>query len=263
MLITVVGGAIRVSTPYLFVNLGETLTEKGGRVNLGLEGILVMGAMSGYGTAVISGQPWLGVFAAGCAGAGLVLVHGLICNLPRVNDIAVGISLFIFGTGLAFFLENVVGAEGAMRIPGRASEQILVDLERDLLARSHVAQDPERGIRDLGANVVPAKREKFERPAHPTMPGRARGHGTAPIPGSVERRRVEPNSSRSTEPVKTYRAGSSGMYAARPQSTRWPWNISPSPALGSNVMRGSGSWRLFRLRRDLSAASSSSGIPPP
>ena len=42
----VVGGAIRISTPFLFVSLGECLTEKSGRVNLGLEGTLVMGAMS-------------------------------------------------------------------------------------------------------------------------------------------------------------------------------------------------------------------------
>ena len=104
VLIAVIGGAIRVSTPYLFVSLGETLTEKGGRVNLGLEGILVMGAMSGYGVAVVTGSPWFGVVVAGMAGAVLALLHGLICNLPRVNDIAVGLSLFIFGTGLAFFL---------------------------------------------------------------------------------------------------------------------------------------------------------------
>ena len=117
VLIAVLGGATRVSTPYLFVSLGETLTEKGGRVNLGLEGILVMGAMSGYATAVISGQPWLGVFAAGCAGGGLALIHGLICNLPRVNDIAVGISLFIFGTGLAFFLGKDFINPSAPRLP--------------------------------------------------------------------------------------------------------------------------------------------------
>ena len=41
-------GAIRVSTPFIFVSLGETLTEKSGRINLGLEGTLVMGAMAGY-----------------------------------------------------------------------------------------------------------------------------------------------------------------------------------------------------------------------
>ena len=46
--IAVIAGAIRVGTPFLFVSLGECITEKGGRINLGLEGILVMGAMSGY-----------------------------------------------------------------------------------------------------------------------------------------------------------------------------------------------------------------------
>ena len=104
VLIAVLGGAIRISTPYLFVSLGETLTEKSGRVNLGLEGTLVMGAMSGFAVAYITGSPWLGVLAAGLAGAALGLLHGLICNLPRVNDIGVGIALFLFGTGLAMFL---------------------------------------------------------------------------------------------------------------------------------------------------------------
>ncbi|MBI3530664.1 MAG: ABC transporter permease [Betaproteobacteria bacterium] len=102
--IAVLGGAIRVSTPFLFVSLGECITEKSGRINLGLEGILVMGAMSGYAVSYVSGSPWLGVLAAGVAGLLLGLLHGLICNLPRVNDIAVGIGLMLFGTGLAFFL---------------------------------------------------------------------------------------------------------------------------------------------------------------
>jgi hypothetical protein len=64
VLIAVVGGAIRVSTPYLFVSLGETLTEKSGRVNLGLEGTLLMGAMSGYGASYLTGSAWLGVLVA-------------------------------------------------------------------------------------------------------------------------------------------------------------------------------------------------------
>ncbi len=102
--VAVLGGAIRVSTPFLFVSLGECITEKSGRINLGLEGILVMGAMSGYAISYMSGSPWLGVLAAGVAGLLLGLLHGLICNLPRVNDIAVGIGLMLFGTGFAFFL---------------------------------------------------------------------------------------------------------------------------------------------------------------
>jgi general nucleoside transport system permease protein len=102
--LSLVAGAIRVSTPYLFVSLGECLTEKGGRVNLGLEGILVSGAMTGYAASFLSGSPWIGVLAAG--GAGLLLggLHGLVCSLPRVSDIAFGIALMLIGTGLAFYL---------------------------------------------------------------------------------------------------------------------------------------------------------------
>ena len=104
VLVAVLGGALRVSTPFLFVSLGECITEKSGRINLGLEGILVMGAMAGYGIAYLSGNPWLGVLAAGGAGLLLGLLHGVICNLQRVNDIAVGIGLMLFGLGFAFFL---------------------------------------------------------------------------------------------------------------------------------------------------------------
>jgi simple sugar transport system permease protein len=102
--IAVLGGALRVSTPFLFVSLGECITEKSGRINLGLEGILVMGAMTGYAFSYATGNPWLGVLAAGGAGLALGLLHGWLCSLPRVNDIAVGIGLMLFGTGLAFFL---------------------------------------------------------------------------------------------------------------------------------------------------------------
>jgi simple sugar transport system permease protein len=117
VLVAVAGGAIRVSTPYLFVSLGETLTEKSGRVNLGLEGTLVMGAMSGYAVAYLSGSPWLGVLVAGLAGALFGLVHGAICSLPRVNDIAVGIALFLLGTGLAFYLGKPYIEPTAPRLP--------------------------------------------------------------------------------------------------------------------------------------------------
>jgi ABC-type uncharacterized transport system permease subunit len=102
--LALVGGAIRASTPFLFVSLGECLTEKSGRINLGLEGILVMGAMSGYAISYLSGSPWLGVLVAGGVGALLGILHAVICGLPRVNDIAVGIALMLFGIGLAFFL---------------------------------------------------------------------------------------------------------------------------------------------------------------
>lgn len=97
-------GAIRVSTPFLFVSLGECLTEKSGRINLGLEGTLVFGAMSAYAVSYLSGSPWIGVVAAGVAGSAFGALHGVLCRLPKVSDIAIGIALMLFGTGLAFFL---------------------------------------------------------------------------------------------------------------------------------------------------------------
>jgi len=102
--VAVLGGAIRVSTPFLFVSLGECITERSGRINLGLEGTLVMGAMCGYATSYLTHSPWLGVLAAGGAGAAMGAVHATLCGLPKVNDIAVGIALMLFGTGLAFYL---------------------------------------------------------------------------------------------------------------------------------------------------------------
>ncbi|GFE63886.1 ABC transporter permease [Litoreibacter roseus] len=101
--LAIIGGAIRVSTPFLFVSLGEALTERSGRINLGLEGTLVFGAMSGYALAHLTGSPWLGVLAAALSGTLFGLVHGVICSLPKVNDIAVGIAMMILGMGLAFY----------------------------------------------------------------------------------------------------------------------------------------------------------------
>jgi general nucleoside transport system permease protein len=115
--LAVLGGAVRVSTPFLFVSLGECITERSGRINLGLEGTLVMGAMSGYGVSYLTGSPWLGVLAAGVTGAGMGALHALICGLPRVNDIAVGIALMLFGTGLAFYLGKPLIEPTAPRLP--------------------------------------------------------------------------------------------------------------------------------------------------
>lgn len=98
-----IGGAIRVSTPFLFVSLGECLTERAGRINLGLEGTLVLGAMTAYAVSYHTGSPWLGVLAAGIAGLFLGAMHALLCQLKYVNDIAVGISMMLFGTSVAFF----------------------------------------------------------------------------------------------------------------------------------------------------------------
>jgi len=114
------GGALRVGVPFLFVSLGECLTEKSGRINLGLEGVLVLSAMAAFGGAYLSGSPWVGVLAGACAGALLAALHGVLCSLPRVNDVATGIALMLLGTGLAFYLGKPLIQPQAPQIPALA-----------------------------------------------------------------------------------------------------------------------------------------------
>ena len=107
----IIAGTLRGSAPFLFVSLGECLTEKSGKINLGLEGTLLMGAMSAYGVSYVTQglvgpfwAPWLGVLAAGVSGMALGAIHGWLSQQPRVNDVATGIAMIVFGSGLAFFL---------------------------------------------------------------------------------------------------------------------------------------------------------------
>ena len=118
LLIVLLGGALKTSTPYIFVSLGEMITEKSGRINLGLEGTLMMGAVSGFGISLLTGNPFLGILAAGLTGLFLGLLHAWLCNFPRVSSIAVGIALMIFGTGLAFYLGKPLIQPEAPHLPG-------------------------------------------------------------------------------------------------------------------------------------------------
>jgi general nucleoside transport system permease protein len=86
-------------------------------VNLGLEGTLVMGAMAGYGVSYLSGSPWLGVLGAGVVGLLFGALHAWLCSRKKVNDIAVGIALMLFGIGLAFFLGKPLIKPTAPRLP--------------------------------------------------------------------------------------------------------------------------------------------------
>lgn len=140
--LAIVSGAVRNSTPFIFVSLGETLTEKSGRINLGQEGTLVMGAMAGFAVSYYTAQyfpgavtaghrrlpsdwpaaavvlgPWLGVLFAGLAAAVLGVIHAWLCSQPRVNDVAVGIGIMFFGLGLAFYLGKPYIRPGAPQLP--------------------------------------------------------------------------------------------------------------------------------------------------
>jgi len=118
--LAIVGGAIRVGTPLLWVSLGETVTEKAGRINLGLEGTLLMGAMSAFAVSLATGNPWFGIVAAAFVGILLGALHGALCSLNRVNDTAMGIALMLAGSGLAFWLGKPLIQPSAPGLPAIA-----------------------------------------------------------------------------------------------------------------------------------------------
>ena len=117
ILVAMLAGCLRVSTPFLFVSLGECLTEKSGRINLGNEGALVLGAMVAYAVSYETGNPWIGVLAGAAAGGALGLLHGALCTLARVNDVAMGIAIMLAGTGIAFFFGKPYVQPSAPQLP--------------------------------------------------------------------------------------------------------------------------------------------------
>jgi general nucleoside transport system permease protein len=115
--VALAGGAARGSIPYMFVSLGECLTETSGKINLGMEGVLLMGAMTAFGISDHTGSPWMGVLAAGLVGALLGVVHSLMTQQSKVNDVATGIAMILFGSGLAFFFGKRFVAPMAPQLP--------------------------------------------------------------------------------------------------------------------------------------------------
>jgi general nucleoside transport system permease protein len=122
----ILAGTLRGSAPFLFVSLGECLTEKSGKINLGLEGTLLTGAMSAYAISYLGAEkwglspavsPWLGVLVAGLAGMVLGFIHAWFSQQPKVNDVAVGIAMIIFGSGIAFFLGKQFVQPKAPQLP--------------------------------------------------------------------------------------------------------------------------------------------------
>ena len=94
---TVVG----LATPILLAGLGELVVEKSGVLNLGVEGMMLMGAISGFGTTVYTGNPWLGVVGAALGGGASALLFAVLVLQLNSNQVATGLALSIFGTGLS------------------------------------------------------------------------------------------------------------------------------------------------------------------
>lgn len=89
------------STPILLAALGELVVEKAGVLNLGVEGMMIFGAIAGFAVAVNATSATLGFAAAALAGAGLSMLFGVLTQVLRSNQVATGLALTLFGLGLS------------------------------------------------------------------------------------------------------------------------------------------------------------------
>ena len=89
------------STPILLAALGELVVERAGVLNLGVEGMMITGAVCGFAIAIETGAPVLGFAAAALGGAALALVFGLLTQILLSNQVATGLALTLFGLGLS------------------------------------------------------------------------------------------------------------------------------------------------------------------
>lgn len=122
---------LRASTPLLLVLLGETMTQRTGVINLGVEGQMLAGAAAGFAAASVTGDPWLGLLAGSLSGVLLSSVHAGLCLGTGANPIGSGIAVWLLGLGLtSYYGRAIVGAdvEGlAPLLAGAETGSILLD----------------------------------------------------------------------------------------------------------------------------------------
>ncbi|HEY6797237.1 MAG TPA: ABC transporter permease, partial [Kineosporiaceae bacterium] len=130
IVVEVLSGAVRGGTSVMYAALGETVSERAGVINLGTEGCMLVGALAGFAVAYDTGDPWLGVIAAGAAGGALALVHAVLVVTRGANQFASGLTLLFLALGLtslfgADYVGKQIHALNPIAIPGLSAVPVL------------------------------------------------------------------------------------------------------------------------------------------
>jgi general nucleoside transport system permease protein len=123
LVVDVLSGAVRGGTSVMYGALGETVSEKAGVVNLGTEGCMLVGALTGFATASATGNPWLGVLFAAVGAGALAGIHAVLVISRGANQFASGLTLLFFALGLtslygADYVGKEIQALNPIAIPG-------------------------------------------------------------------------------------------------------------------------------------------------
>jgi simple sugar transport system permease protein len=146
LFVSILTVTMQAGASLVFAAIGEIFTERSGVLNLGLEGIMIMGALSAFAAAFHSQSLIVALLAAMLVGALLASIHALLCVSLRADQVVTGLALTLFGVGLSSFLGERVGPDGATLV-GRVGPRFL-PVELPLLSKipylgeSLFTQDP-------------------------------------------------------------------------------------------------------------------------
>ena len=113
--VIILHAGLATGTVLLFAAIGEIFAERSGILNLGVEGMMLLGAMAGFSVSLATGSPWIGLAAAMFAGGILSVAHGIVTIHFQADQVVSGLSLTFLGTGLALVLgEGLTGQNPAL-----------------------------------------------------------------------------------------------------------------------------------------------------
>jgi general nucleoside transport system permease protein len=110
----ILAAGVASGTILLFAAVGEIFAERSGVLNLGVEGMMLMGAVAGFSITASTGDPWIGLVVAMLAGGALSLIHAVVTIQFRAEQVISGLALTFFGTGLARVLGDGMSNAGAI-----------------------------------------------------------------------------------------------------------------------------------------------------
>ncbi|QAT50508.1 ABC transporter permease [Caproiciproducens sp. NJN-50] len=116
-LLLLIGITLMYSTPLVFGALGGVISERSGVVNIGIEGMMTMGAFTGASVSYFTGNPWLGFLAAGIAGAMVALLHAIASVTFNADQTISGIAINLIGPGFALFFCRLLFKDATMTPP--------------------------------------------------------------------------------------------------------------------------------------------------
>jgi len=109
-------GAVTAGIPLLLAGLGEQMSEKAGVLNIGIEGMMILGAYTGFVAAYLSGSFWLGFLAGGAGGMAVAMLMAILCVFLGINQIVIGIGLTVLMEGLTALLHHFQFARSYPRL---------------------------------------------------------------------------------------------------------------------------------------------------